>query len=286
MLDRNDILRGSAAIASLEVAKRRGLTLPKPLTMAQEVIQRLDALSRSVDPSLPELPNDPDKLDRVLADGATRRVKAAAVREIAAELRPQAIERSNSEVIAAAANWVTELCKEFKDQAKILREVAITAPRVGADQISHLAPAEFESWSRATNSVLSLEQLASDRGTFASLLNENHSSHWGGVLPIIAVVSPPSGDSEKVSNGFRTRIAIKECMSIDDATTKWYSLLQLESRGWMTLSLAPAFGLAARVELINAWPRSFESLMFRDNGATTASTMASAGEIWKSLTAA
>lgn len=282
--DRKAVLESNNAIAAMEVVNRRGLVVPKVVGVATDVLAKIDELAQAADPSAPTLPTDAAKVEKVLMDAADRRVRATAVRSIAGELRDEAVSNQNDAVLNSGSGWVNGLCDAFAEHLQILREVAPATPRIGASQVSNLSPSEFEAWSRCTNAVLNLEVLTDDRATVARLLTESHMSHWKMRLPLIAAVMPPVGTSDVISHGFRERILIKETMEIKDATTRWFALLELESRGWLRLSLATVSSLGHRVAIINAWPRSFEALSFHgDGGATFEEIVINATRAWNAL---
>ncbi|GEM_PF-2400006 len=282
--DRQSVLEGSNAAAALEVVNRRKLVVPKAVGVATDVLAKLDELAQAADPSAPELPTVAAAVEKVLADAADRRVRATALRSIASELRNEAVTNQNAAVLNSGSGWVQALCDVFAEHLEILRELAPSTPRIEASQISNLGAAQFEVWSRCANAVINLEVLIEDRAAFARLLTQPHASHWGPRLPLIAAVTPPIGTSDVISRGFLERILIKETMLVKDATTRWFDLLELESRGWLRLSLATVSGLGSRVALIDAWPQSFEALSFRgDGGATFEEIVTNAGRAWRDL---
>lgn len=283
LVDRETALRSGASAAVLQLVERRSLPMPKAASDAAEVLARLSNLAAQAGPSGPELPTDPAKVEHVLREAADRRVGAAAMRTVAAELRDEAVSRLNSEVANAGAGWVTALCKEFDKALATFRSAAPSAPRVPADQVSTLSSEHFRTWSHATNAIIELERLTEDRGILARLLNEPRPSHWGSILPLIAAVAPPTGDGRAVHDGFRERIAIKETLALRDATERWYGLLALEGRGWLRFQLCSAHGGHIRISLINAWPKAFEALSSRDHGQAFKTALADSGRTWQAV---
>jgi hypothetical protein len=282
--DRQAVLEGSNAQAAMEVVRRRRLVVPKIVGVATEILAKLDELASAADPSAPDLPADASKVEKVLADAADRRVRANAIKSLAGELRHDAVTRQNGAVLDAGGGWVNALADAAAVHLATLRELAPATPRISADQISTLNAAQFDVWSKYTTAVINLEVLIDDRAAFARLLTQVHSSHWGARLPLIAAVLPPVGGSDAISRAFRERIEIKEVMAIRDAPSRWFALLELETRGWIHLSLASVASLGVRVALIDAWPRAFEALSFHgDGGVAFAEIVTDATRCWDSL---
>jgi hypothetical protein len=281
MFDRKSVLESSAATAMLEIVQRRGFAMPKELQSAREVLAKIDELAKEAEPLVPQLPRDAARVDKVLADAAEARTRAAGIRAVAAEMREQATASVNAAVLAAGVDWCNQLANEFKEHLDVLRKLAPGAPRVDPADVSLLNPDQFAAWSAVTNATLGMEAIARDRASFAALLSEPRASHWGSTLPLIAAVAPPNGDSAQVSSGFRERIEIKEVMAVTDAATRWRLLLDLENRGWLVLSLAPGRGLVSRISLIDAWPSAFQLLSYPDGRRDYERLLISCEQTWE-----
>lgn len=261
----------SNAHAALGLARRRGLPIPEPIALNEEVLAALHSTIGSTPTTdLPNLPDRAADVTKAIAKVAAERARHDQAVQLAQEWIPTANDRLLGSIQRAVTGWVQPVVDVFAEQLQQFREAAGKAPHVDATQLAGIDPASFAAWQKAQSAVYELEATLEDRRVLAEALAERFDSMHFGDLAIVAIVAPPKGeDGAALLAAARERRPLYELLSgrvpHAPATTRgaapttltgmerWRTLLQYEDMGWLRVSLAGLDEAARRVEVLEAW---------------------------------
>lgn len=261
----------ASAQLALGIARRRGLPIPEPIGIEEDVVAALTAVIDSTpDTAAPTLPDRAAEIPKAIGKVAAARAQHDQAQQLARDWMPTAQDRLHGAVQRSVAGWVAPVVRSFTEQMETFRAAAAAAPNIDATQLATLDPVSFTAWQKAQTASHELDATVADRRVLAKALGEDFTSTTFGDLAIVAIAAPPSGvDSAALLNVTRERRPVLQQLGgkaapgpvlTRGATTPpvsgiewWRLLLSYEQQGWLRLSLAGLDEAPRRVDLLDSW---------------------------------
>lgn len=166
-----DRLREDRALAA---SRQTGLDIPKGVVDAEAIVSAVNEVRNGTLPPLPELPNTPAAVAKVLQDYGAECATIEAAARHCHDFLSVAVDRFNAAVRAAAPGWIDAFVVRFRKQWEAF---SVSSGRLPRDLLSHnvaqLVGEDFDTYRDAQDAAHKLTGLLNARSTIGSLFGDS-----------------------------------------------------------------------------------------------------------------